>query len=222
MTFVSFSGISQETKAVFYTHDLGNFYLYINNQLVDRAPQQQLEYTAIGVTNLNVKIVFQDHNLQPIKKEIKLQKDELSIYVIYVEKEETKFDSYQKIKRGKYRPGFVVQEHYSMPEYTGRLGCDYPCCPTIIQQAVNQMKRETTSMAQFTIARELVLNNCVSVTDLKPVLKAFINEADKIEFAKFAWAYVYDQENYIQLSQSFQDSQTLEEINSFVQTNQRF
>ena len=220
MTFVSIGGFSQETKAVFFTHDLGKFYLYINNQLVDRAPQNQVDFTTNSSTDVIVKIIFQDHNLKPIKKEIQIKKDQLSLFVIYLDKGVTKFDSYHKIKIGKYRPGYVAKRDYVMPLYTGRLGCENPCHPNIVELAVNQIKRETTQMAQFTIARELVLNNCIIVDDLVMVLKAFTNEMDKIEFAKFAWAYVYDQENFYQLKSVLPQGQTLEEINKFVQTNQ--
>jgi hypothetical protein len=220
MTLVSISGFSQETKAVFFTHDLGKFYLYINNQLVDRAPQNQLEFITSSTTDLIVKIVFQDHNLIPIEKEISLKKNKLSLFVIYLEKEVTKFDNYQKIKIGKYRPGFVLQEHNSMPNYDGRLGCDSPCNFSITELAVQQMKRETTNMAQFTIARDLVLNNCITVSDLKLVLNSFINEANKVEFAKFAWAYIFDQENYYHLKSLFDHPQTFTEINKFVESNQ--
>ena len=211
---------AQETKATFFTHDLGKFYLYANNQLINRAPQNQVDFTAFGPQKFKLKIVFQNHNLKPVSSEIKLKNSKVMVYVIYQKKENITIDKFDKVKIGNYKPGLVTTLYGAMPEYTGRLGCDKPCDLNIVNQAVRQMKSENNSIAQTTIASSLVKNNCITVEDLLLVLNYFTNETDKVQFAKYAWPYIYDQENYINLNSIFEYPQTMEEINKFVHSNQ--
>ena len=220
MIFISNSGLSQNKKAVFFSYDLGHFYLYVNDQLVERSPSPQITYTSSGITKLKIKIVFQDHNLKPVTGEIKLKSNKVKVFVVFKEKGKVIFKPYEKVKTGLYKPGYVSKQYNSMPEYKGRLGCNTPCDMELVKSTISQINSETTSMAQFTVASELVKNNCITVDDLALILKAFSYESDKVEFAKFAWAYVYDQENYFLLSSVFDYPQTLEEINTFVTSNQ--
>ena len=220
MIFISNSGLPQDTKAVFFSYDLGKFYLYVNDQLVERSPSTQITYTSLGITKLKIKIVFQNHNLKPVTGDVKLKSNKVQVFVIFKEDGNIIFKPHEKVKKGQYKPGYVSKHYNSEPTYKGRLGCDSPCDNQLIENAIFQINYETTGMAKFTVASELVKNNCITVDDLASILKAFSNESDKVEFAKFAWAYIYDQENYFLLSSVFDYPQTLEEINTFVTSNQ--
>tara|TARA_R110002050_G_scaffold109799_5_gene221565 strand:- start:9490 stop:10152 length:663 start_codon:yes stop_codon:yes gene_type:complete len=220
MIFVGISAFSQETKAILLTHGLGKFHLYINHTLVNRAPYKQVEYISPIPTKLRVKVVFQDHNVSSFSTEITLKKGKALVFVIYSDHGKIKLGLQEKLKVGKYLPGFYPHTPTAMPSYTGRLGCDNPCNAEVIEVAKMQMKSEPTEMAQLTIARELVMNHCITVSDLKMVLAAFVYEKDRIQFAKFSWPYVYDQDNYLQLRSSFENAATIDEIIPFVHANQ--
>ena len=217
---INITGISQETKATFFSHNLGKFYLYVNNQLVNRSPQNQVDYTSFGPQKLMLKIVFQDHNLKPTLSEVKLKSNKVLVYVVYLNKEKITIDKFEKVKIGNYKPGFVNLSQYAMPEYKARLGCDYPCTIEIVNITVRQMNTESNSIAQMTIATSLIKNNCITVADLSLVLSSFSYETDKVEFAKYAWPYIYDQENYTSLNSVFEYPQTMAEIDKFVHLNQ--
>ena len=218
--FVSLTSIAQETKATFFTHNLGKFYLYVNNQLVERAPNEQVQFTSFGNQKLNVKVVFQDHNLKPIYKDIKLKSNKVMVFVIYNNNKKITLDKFDKVKVGNYKPGLVNVSKNHIPEYTGRLGCNAPSSFKNVEIAINQMKNEKNEIAQLTIASSLIKNNCLTVSDLKLVLRSFTYETNRVEFAKYAWPYIYDQENYINLTSIFEYPQTMEEINTFVHSNQ--
>jgi hypothetical protein len=58
--------------------------------------------------------------------------------------------------------------------------------------------------------------NCLFCSQVKEIMLLFSFEASKLEFAKFAYPYVFDQGNYFKLNDAFTFESSIEELNNFI------
>lgn len=219
---ISVSGISQETK-VYIKGDgeLGKFYVYVDSILMNRSPQVQ-----VGILGLDkkssyaVRVVFQDSSRMPITGNIKPKKDRIRLYVLYS-------GTGKQVKARKASgitdtpiPGDTPASHPALPNYKGRLGCDYPIGDEVITQVVSQM----TSILPRTpleIGTEAVTTNCLTTSQLRELLEALETDSDREQLCKVAWFYLYDQENFEEkLSDVFTEPGKVQQVLNFVKKNQ--
>ncbi|UTW65865.1 DUF4476 domain-containing protein [bacterium SCSIO 12643] len=203
MIFVSYIGHSQESKVVFFTHKLGNFYLYIDDHLVNRIPMSQVQYPGQPKSSIHYKIVFQNRELMPLKGELYIKNDKTHIQVIYYKNEQVLIYNFHKVKIGKYKPGYVGPVIPQNDTYQGRYGCVHLLSDVEFEKYLNQIRKEHHTQAKTTLIQQLIKNHCISVFQLKQILLTLPKKNDQIEIVKFAWAYIYDQENYKTLHPMF-------------------
>jgi hypothetical protein len=220
MIFVSLLGHSQESNISFYSHNLGKIYVYINNQLVERAPFTQVNFTSQKTTKISVKIVFQEHNISPIYQTLKLHKRKPNIFIIYRSGDKIEIAPQRKVKTGHYKPGLRHSKQKVELAYTERLGCISLVTDDQFEESYFKIKRETSEIGKVAFARDFILNHCISVYQLALILNVFKLEESRIEFALFAWAYIYDQNNYSNLAPVFSQKNQITKIMEFVHKNQ--
>ena len=66
------------------------------------------------------------------------------------------------------------------------------------------------------IAKQIVGANCITATQVRSVMKLFTFEASRLEFAKFAYAYTYDQKNYYKVNDAFEFESSIDDLNSAI------
>lgn len=218
MIFVSYIGHSQESKVVFFTHKIGNFYLYIDGHLVNRIPLPQVQYSVVPKSDIHYKIVFQNHEFMPLQGQFRNKNDKTNIQVIYYKNDQVIINSYQKMKIGQYKPGYIGPIVPNDQTYSGRYGCIDLLTTSEFNIHLSQIKNEHHTLAKTTLIYQLIKNHCISVVQLKEVLLVLHEKSNQIEIAKFAWAYVYDQGNYTLLQPLFPDE--FEHILQYVHVNQ--
>ncbi len=218
MIFVSCIVHSQESKVVFFTHKLGNFYLYIDDHLVNRIPMSQVQYFGLIKSNIHYKIVFQNHKLMPLKGEFYIKNDKTHIQVVYSKNNKVLIHNFYKVKIGQYKPGYIGPVIHDNDTYQGRYGCIHLLEYDEFEKYLSQIKNEHHNLVKITLIYQLIKNQCITVSQLKQTLLTLSKKSDQIEIAKFAWAYVYDQENYNILQPMFSDEFT--NILEYVHVNQ--
>jgi len=232
---LSFTGFSQqETKVYIKSSDsLGKFYLYLDSVLMNRSPQIQ-----VGVIELdkkakyNIRVVFQNHDKMPVSGTIKPKKNKTRLYLLDVG---TKSELQSRRKSGRTNelpiPGDIAPSHPAMPDYEGRLGCDFPIGDEVLDQTISLMYTAQTEedsdletrvdiRTPVGIAKETIMSYCFSIEQYKKYLQLFDNDEDKIELSKTAWYYLYDQDNFSTLENEFENPASMQTILSYVKENQ--
>lgn len=214
--------VTPDTKVIVKTADgMGRFYLYVDSILINRSPQIQ-----VGVLDLiekpsySIRIVFQDRERKPVTGTIKPEFEQTKLYVIYggskieVEQQKAQTEGEEKAISGDIAP-----DTPAMPEYHGRLGCDYPIGEEVVIQYVSFMTSINDRTAKEW-AYELVTTQCLTTKQFGEILDNLPNDEERIEISKTAWYYIFDQENFDVLRPHFTNHTAVDMVLEFVKHNQ--
>ena len=69
---------------------------------------------------------------------------------------------------------------------------------------------------KLNIAKKALKGKCINVSHVKSIMDLFDFEDEKLDFAKFAYDFTSDQQNYYQLSSVFEFKDTKQELNDYV------
>lgn len=107
-------------------------------------------------------------------------------------------------------------DHYMMQDYKGRIGCPWPMTAGDFQSAKNSIASKSFDDTRLTIAKQVASANCLFCSQVKDIMLLFSFEATRLDFAKFAYPYVYDQGNYFKLNDAFTFESSIDELNSYI------
>lgn len=84
--------------------------------------------------------------------------------------------------------------------------------------ASESVKAKSFSDSKMTLAKQITKNNCLSAQQVKSIMKLFDFEDDRLEYAKFAYDYTYDVNNYYQVNDAFEFESSIEELEQYIQS----
>ncbi len=102
--------------------------------------------------------------------------------------------------------------------YTGDVGCQPPLSEARFSNMLSTIEDQDFASSKKRIAKQVISNNCMVVSHLVEILELFTFESDKLEMAKFAYAYIYDIENYYEVNNVFDFESSIEELDEFLRT----
>lgn len=100
--------------------------------------------------------------------------------------------------------------------YTGRIGCPHPISRQEVSNIVKTVENQTFSDTKMRTAKRALNNKCITVNDIGKIMNLFTFEDSKIEFAKHAYTYTHDVDNYYLLYNSFTFESSIEEIEKHI------
>jgi hypothetical protein len=106
--------------------------------------------------------------------------------------------------------------YYQMPGYSGRIGCPWPMEHPDFQKALNTIENADFDSDKLIIAKQIVSSNCLTAQQIKELTGLFDFENDKLDFAKFAYKYTYDVENYYIINDVFEFSSSIKELDDYI------
>jgi hypothetical protein len=104
-------------------------------------------------------------------------------------------------------------------EYSGPKGCPRPMSPHSFDQAVESISSKSFENSKLTIAKQIVGSNCLLCKQVKEIMKLFSFESTKLEFAKFAYKYTWDINNYFLLNDAFEFESSIDDLNRYINKN---
>ena len=108
------------------------------------------------------------------------------------------------------------EEVYVMPGYNGPYGCRYPMQDRDFQMAKTSISTKTFEDDKLTVAKQVTGSNCLLCSQIKEIMKLFTYEDTRLEYAKYAFRYAFDQGNYYQLNDAFQYSSSISELDDYI------
>ena len=66
------------------------------------------------------------------------------------------------------------------------------------------------------IAKQVTSNNCLTALQIKQVVSMFDFESDRLHYAKYAYDYSYDPNNYYKVNDAFEFESTIEELDEYI------
>lgn len=100
--------------------------------------------------------------------------------------------------------------------YSGVVGCAIPL--TKIDAVKKAIEAEDFSENKMIVAKQATKNKCLTTAQVIEIAELFSFENEKLEYAKFAYAYTYDVDNYYQVNSVFSFSSSKEALNKHITT----
>lgn len=97
---------------------------------------------------------------------------------------------------------------------TGR--CTYPVDKAEFADIETSLNEKSFEDSKLTLAKQIAKNKCFTSAQIRDVMKMFNFEDTRLEFAKYAYEYVYDPDNYYLVNDAFQFEMTIEELDEFI------
>ena len=99
--------------------------------------------------------------------------------------------------------------------YTGR--CASSMDQTSFNNAKNSINSKSFEDSKLTLAKQVTKSNCMTAAQIKEVMGLFSFEETKLDFAKYAYDYCYNQGNYYEVNDGFGFESTIEELNQYLE-----
>ena len=71
---------------------------------------------------------------------------------------------------------------------------------------------------RLSTAKQVAKANCLTTDQIQEIMAIFGFEDSRLDFAKFAYDYCFDQNNYFNVSQGFSFDSSTEELNEYIET----
>jgi hypothetical protein len=105
---------------------------------------------------------------------------------------------------------------YSMPGYSGEIGCPWPMNPNEFSDAKSSIESKSFEDTKMTMAKQIAGDRCMTVEQVKGVMGLFSFEDSKLDFAKFAYDHTYDISNYYKVNDAFTFETSVDELNQYI------
>ena len=93
--------------------------------------------------------------------------------------------------------------------------CEYPLFETIFKDALKFLEQEKNSLKRMELAKKLAQSECLNVSQVIRISRLFAQEKEVMEYAVFAFPFVYNPSDYAQFKWEFKlqsNRETLEEL----------
>ncbi|MFM7814555.1 MAG: DUF4476 domain-containing protein [Flavobacteriales bacterium] len=100
--------------------------------------------------------------------------------------------------------------------YTGR--CSSSMDATSFNSAKGSINSKSFEDSKLTLAKQVAKSNCMTASQVKDVMGLFAFEETKLEFAKYAYDYCYNQGNYYEVNDAFDFESTIEDLNEYLES----
>jgi hypothetical protein len=84
------------------------------------------------------------------------------------------------------------------------------------QDLILQLRNSSFESDKFSIAKQAIRSNYMSADQIGGIMMEFSYESSKVDFAKFAYPYCLDQQNYYQVNSAFSYSSSIQELENFL------
>ncbi|MFN6944738.1 MAG: DUF4476 domain-containing protein [Cytophagaceae bacterium] len=79
------------------------------------------------------------------------------------------------------------------------------------------IQKQSFTEQQMQVAQQITKNNCLSTAQVKELIQLFSFETSRLDFAKFAYDFTVDKNNYWQINDAFSFSSSVTELNKFLE-----
>ena len=109
--------------------------------------------------------------------------------------------------------------HQSHPgqTYGNNTKCTYPMSASDFSDAKNSIQSKTFSDTKMTLAKQISKGSCLSSEQVREIMKLFTMDNDRLEFAKYAYDFVFDSNKYYMVNDAFSYSSSVNELHKYLE-----
>lgn len=207
------------------TSDHLSFWVFIDDMLQNEQPVSSLKVDAVpeGEHYLRVEIDNKDHNT--VGQFIQLQHfgnaywidNQRNMYGISADRSLPRPEAVVYFTAPQQPPyGHIVYppQDQPYPNQAAMSDADFNAAMRIIN-------KENFDNSKLSVAKQVLANNLLTIGQIQEICGAFNFESTKLEFAKSAYSHCVEKDKYYLLNSVFTYSSSKEELDKFVQEQQR-
>lgn len=103
----------------------------------------------------------------------------------------------------------------AQPVIVEEVGCR-PMSDTNFNAFLNSVTSKTWDDSRLTVAKQATSANCLTALQIKRVMSAFQWEDSRLDYAKFAYSYCFDQQNYYQINDAFEWEDSIDDLSKYI------
>ncbi len=116
------------------------------------------------------------------------------------------------------RPSQPAQTQPSNTTISGNGNCTRSMDATSFGKAKQTIESKGFDDTKLSTAKQVAKANCLTTDQILEIMKVFGFEDSRLDFAKYAYDYCFDQNNYYNVSQGFTFDSSTEELNQYIET----
>lgn len=116
------------------------------------------------------------------------------------------------------RPSEPAQTQPSNATIVGNGNCTRSMDAVSFGKAKQTIESKGFDDTKLSTAKQVAKANCLTTDQILEVMKIFGFEESRLEFAKYAYDFCFDQNNYYNVSQGFSFDSSTEELNEYMET----
>ncbi|MFD2551826.1 DUF4476 domain-containing protein [Bizionia sediminis] len=94
----------------------------------------------------------------------------------------------------------------------------YAMSVTDFNGALKAIENKSFSDSKLALAKQITRGSCLTAAQIAAITKLFDFESTKLEYAKFAYAYCYNPENYWKINEAFDFDSSTETLNQYIES----
>ena len=237
MALISLAGFSQ-SNLIFISTDGYKFTVQLNGVNQNPVPAKNVQVRGIDRDNCYLCIRFENPRFPSVSKYLNLARGVESTYIVTTLQHPgptAKHLCDHPANTGNYDidqviVDFVPDTHSPPPgepgpqpvihPYTGALGCPVPMSPAAFNMALESIRDKSFESSKVEMAEQIAKSNCLLSEQVYIIMKLFNFENTRIDFAKFAYGYIYDPGNYFRVNDAFAFESSIETLNKFIRSKE--
>ncbi len=116
------------------------------------------------------------------------------------------------------RPSEPAQTQPSNATIVGNGNCTRSMDAVSFGKAKQTIESKGFDDTKLSTAKQVAKANCLTTDQILEIMKIFGFEESRLEFAKYAYDFCFDQNNYYNVSQGFSFDSSTEELNEYIET----
>lgn len=111
-----------------------------------------------------------------------------------------------------------IEKHPQIQQQPQQISPAYyqPMSPEDFASAKASISSKSFEDSKLTLAKQIAASNHLTSKQVKEIMQLFSFEDSKLDFAKYAYKYVYDPNNYYIVNDAFTFSSSIDELNEFI------
>ncbi len=96
--------------------------------------------------------------------------------------------------------------------------CSMPMSSQDFDLAFQNVERQNFEETKMTVAKQFTSRNCMTVQQIRKIISIFDFENHKLQYAKYAYDFCFDKQNYYLLNDAFDFSTSITDLNNFLES----
>ena len=222
---ISLSTIAQSGNIVVFAPKGEKFTVFIGNTMQNNEPAARVEANNPGGPTYKIRIVFPDPSIREVSKLtfnkpsstmfFKLEKNPKGVFVLESTTSEWMEEGVvpQTVK-AEAKPSEPVKNEPVKSSKT--KGCDNPISDGDFTAQLIDISARPFEPMQLSAAKKMAETHCLKVSQVILVINVFDSESSRIGFAKYAYDYTHDRENYSEVKDALHSEKSRVDLDRYI------